>query len=171
MEQAPEESVVVEDREAQPVLSVRRDILVADLAQAQSESLGELGASLRARGVDSIGPPFVRYHAFGEMEEDVEVGVPVAETAAGEGRVAAGVLPGGPAIVTWHLGAHDRLGEAYRRLEAWLQEHEREAAGPAWEVYWWIDPSQELEPSSWPAPADWRTELVQPMASMGGGVS
>jgi hypothetical protein len=35
--------------------------------------------------------------------------------------------------------------------------------GPAWEVYEWIDLTREPDPQSWPAPADWRTLLVQPI--------
>jgi hypothetical protein len=58
----------------------------------------------------------------------------------------------------------DGLGEAYGCLAAWLEGHDREAAGAAWEVYWWIDPREEPDPSAWPAPTDWRTELVQPIA-------
>jgi len=154
----PEAVALVEGREPQPVLSVRRGVAVADLAHAQGEGLGEVWRSLRERGVAPAGPPFVRYHAFDDAEADVEVGLPVSEAVGG-----ADALPGGAAIVTWHLGAHDRLGEAYRRLDAWLQEHEREAAGPAWEIYHWIDPSQELDASSWPTPSAWRTELVQPI--------
>jgi effector-binding domain-containing protein len=57
---------------------------------------------------------------------------PVSEGATGEGRIQAGVPPGGAAIATWHLGAHDILGEAYGRLAAWLEENEREAVGPSW---------------------------------------
>ena len=83
-------------------------------------------------------------------------------------RVRAGSLPGGASIATWHLGAHDTLAEAYGRLKAWLEEHEREPAAPAWEVYWWIDSSEEPDPSSWPATADWRTELVQPIGAQRG---
>jgi effector-binding domain-containing protein len=55
------------------------------------------------------------------------------------------------------------LGEAYGRLAAWLKEHERKAAGPAWEVYTWIDATKKPDPSTWPPPIDWRTELVQPI--------
>jgi hypothetical protein len=62
------------------------------------------------------------------------------------------------------LGAHDRLGEAYGRLAAWLEEPDRDAAGAAWEVYAWVDVNQGLDPSTWPAPTEWRTELVQPIA-------
>jgi effector-binding domain-containing protein len=162
--QDPEAVVFIEDREPQPVLSIRTNVAVAELAQAQGARLGELWRSMRARGLAPMGPPFVRYHAFGETETDVELGVPVRQEATGEGRIEAGALPGGAAIVTWHLGAHDGLGEAYGRLNAWLEEHGREPAGPAWEIYWWIDASGEPDPSSWPDPTQWRTELVQPVA-------
>jgi effector-binding domain-containing protein len=160
----PEAVLFVEDREPQPVLSIRGNVRVAQLAQAQGQRLGGLWRLVHARGLAPVGPPFVRYHAFGETETDVELGMPVAERATGEGRVKAGALPGGAAISTWHVGAHDRLGEAYGRLSTWLEENGREAASPGWEVYWWIDPGREPDPSSWPAPTLWRTELVQPVA-------
>jgi effector-binding domain-containing protein len=170
-QQDPEAVLFVGDREPQLVLSIRANVPVAELPQAQGERLGELWHSMQARGLVPARPPFVRYHTFGETETDVEVGVPVSKGAAGDGRIEAGELPGGPAITTWHLGAHDSLGDAYDRLNAWLEEHDREAAGPAWEVYWWIDASQEPDPSSWPAPAEWRTEVVQPIAPAGRGAS
>ena len=159
--QGSEAVALVEEREPQPVLSIRSTVAVAELAQAQSERLSELWHTMQARDVAPLGPPFVRYHTFGETETDVEVGFPVGPGVAG--RIEAGQLPGGAAIVTWHLGAHDSLGDAYRRLEGWLVTNDREAAGSAWEVYWWIDPGQEPDPSSWPAPTEWRTELVQPV--------
>ena len=109
------------------------------------------------------GPPFVRYHTLGETETDLEVGIPVAEAEPGEGQIAAGALPGGTAVTTWHLGSHDGLAEAYARLRAWLEEHGSTADGAAWEVYWWIDLSVEPNPSAWPAPSEWRTQLVQPI--------
>jgi effector-binding domain-containing protein len=163
-QQDPEAVILIEDRAPQPVLSIRANVAVAELAQVQGERLSELWRSMQARRLTPVGPPFVRYHTFGESEADVELGVPVRDGATGDGRVEAGVLPGGAAIVTWHIGAHDRLGEAYSRLNAWLEKHGREAAGPAWETYWWIDPMNEPDPSSWPEPAQWRTELVQPIA-------
>jgi effector-binding domain-containing protein len=157
------ESVVVEDREPQPALSVRQTVELARLTDAQGESLRELWSSIDRRGVEPAGPPFVRYHAFGETETDLEVGVPVVAASSGEGQIASRELPGGAAITTWHIGSHDGLGDAYARLEAWLKEHGREGDGAAWEVYSWIDLSLEPDPSTWPAPSEWRTQLVQPL--------
>src|SRR5262249_59615300 len=128
-----EGTVSVEHRDAIPVLSIRENAAIDVLASAQGERLRELWHSFRSRGLRRAGPPFVRYRTLGERETDMEVGVPAGEGATGEGRIRAGELPGGPVITTWHLGAHDSLGEAYGRLAAWLSEHEREAAGPAWE--------------------------------------
>jgi hypothetical protein len=65
-------------------------------------------------------------------------------------------------VVTEQLGAHDSLGEAYRRIQDWLATG-GEANGPAWEIYEWIDLTTEPDPSNWPDPANWRTQIVQPI--------
>jgi hypothetical protein len=70
---------------------------------------------------------------------------------------------GGAAVATWHVGPHDGLGDAYRRLEGWLKAHGRAPDGAAWEVYRWIDAGVEPTPSAWPAPPEWRTPLIQPI--------
>jgi effector-binding domain-containing protein len=160
------EGVAVAELEAQPVLSIRGTVDVAQLAEAQGERLREVWQSVNACEATPAGPPFVRYHTFGEAETetDFEVGIPVVEPVAGEGRAEGGELPGGTAIRTWHIGSHDALGDAYGRLEAWLTRDGRAKNGAAWEVYWWIDAGKEPDPSTWPPPAEWRTELVQPIA-------
>ena len=134
------ETLVVEEREPQPVLSIRRIVELADLSEAQGELARALGlhpAARRGTRGSSIRP----LSHLRRDETDLEVGLPVVEASSGEGQVAAGELPGGAALTTWHLGSHDGLGDAYARLDAWLKEHEREADGAAWEVYTWIDPA------------------------------
>jgi effector-binding domain-containing protein len=144
------------------MLSIRQTVPVADLPITQGESLNELWRLLRDEGCTPSGPPFVRYHAFNDVQTDVEVGVPVDGDVNGRGRIVRGELPGGRAVTTVHLGSHDRLGEAYGRLADGVAAHGG-ADGPAWEVYEWINPTREPDPQSWPAPADWRTLLVQPI--------
>jgi effector-binding domain-containing protein len=153
----------VQHRQPQPTLSVRASVPVAELAATQGEALRTLWSYLQHQGVRPAGPPYVRYHSFGDADTDVEVGIPVAEAAVGQGRVAAGQLPGGPAVNAWHLGAHDRLGDAYTGLQAWLTAHGHQPKGAGWEVYHWIDLDQEPDPTGGPDPSDWRTRLVQPI--------
>jgi effector-binding domain-containing protein len=152
----------IQHLDPQPVLSVRAHVPVAELAAAQGEALRALWSHRQHHGVRPTGPPYVRYHSFGETDTDMEVGIPVAAGAVGQGRVAAGELPGGPVVSAWHLGAHDRLGDAYAGLQAWLTEHGHQPAGPGWEIYHWIDLDQEPDPASWPDPTSWRTQLLQP---------
>ena len=159
----PPEDVLIEEREPQQVLSIRQTVELARLTDAQGESLHELWSFSHQHGAKPTGAPFVRYHTFGETETDLEVGIAVVEAVSGEGRVAFGQLPGGAAITTWHIGSHDGLADAYARLSAWLKENGREADSAAWEVYTWIDPGVEPDPSAWPAPSEWRTQLVQPI--------
>jgi effector-binding domain-containing protein len=154
--------IEVEQREPQPVLSIRQTVPIAELTQAQGASLYELWRLLSDRSVEPAGPPFVRYHTFGDVETDVETGVPVAGAVDGAGRISRSELPGGRAVTTVHLGGHDRLGDAYNRIQEWLATH-GQPAGAAWEVYEWIDLSREPDPSAWPTPADWRTQLIQPV--------
>jgi effector-binding domain-containing protein len=149
---------------AQFVVSIRETIQITALSNAQGDMLQTLSRYLQQSGAQPAGPPFVRYHTFGATGTDLELGIPVVEPLAGEGRIASGALPGGPAITLWHLGAHDHtLRDAYGRLRAWPKEHGRQPSGAAWEVYYWIDPSKEHSPETWPAPSAWCTLLVQPL--------
>jgi effector-binding domain-containing protein len=158
-----EQRVEVTELAAQPVLSIRETIPVARLGDTMGERIGVLSRFLRERGTPPAGPPYVRYHTFTDTETDMEFGVPVKEPTTGDGSISSGHLPAGPAVTTWHLSAHDRLGEAYARLDAWRTENGREPAGPAWEVYHWIDLAATAEPGPPPDPSTWRMQLVQPI--------
>ncbi len=155
--------VVVEVRQLQPVLSIRATIPVVHLGDAIGERLVALSTFMRSRGIRPAGPPFVRYHTFGETTTDMETGVPIGDNCVPEGRIVSGELPSGPAITTWHTGPHYRLGEAYGRLHAWLEESGRKALGAAWEVYPWIDLAAEPDASSWSSPSDPAVQLIQPI--------
>lgn len=157
------EQVVTEEQEPQLILSIRQKVSLVALPQTQGESLAALWRFMQGEEVAAVGPPFVRYHSFGEDETDVEVGVPISAPALGDGRILSGELPGGQAITTWHLGSHATLADAYARLQAELTAQTRAPRGAGWEVYTWIDPAAEPDPQSWPAPDQWRTQLVQPV--------
>ena len=158
-----DQRVKIEELQPRPALSIRATIPIARLGETMGERIRLLGEFLREHDVRPAGPPFVRYHTFGDVDTDMEFGVPVAEPVTGAGPVAGGELPGGPAATTWHIGAHDRLGEAYGRIEAWRAQHGREPAGPGWEVYHWLDLGLSGEPAGPSEPSGWRTQLVQPI--------
>jgi effector-binding domain-containing protein len=156
--------------EPQPVLSIRATIQIVQLGEAMGDRIQALSDYLRQRDIRPAGPPFVRYFTFGETETDFELGVPVKpgpgnSPLTGEGRIVSGELPGGSAVTTWHLGPHDKLGDAYARITDWITEHNREPDGPAREIYYWIDLGQDAdsETSAVTDASTWRTQLVQPV--------
>jgi effector-binding domain-containing protein len=159
--------VVLEERQAQPILSIRATIAVAQLGDVMGERLTALSNHLRSHGITPAGPPFVRYHTFGETTTDMETGVPVGEPCKGDGPIVYGALPGGPAITTWHVGPHVQLGQAYSRIHAWLAENGRSALGAGWEVYPWIDLDEGSDRSAWSSPAEPHVQLVQPIERPG----
>lgn len=159
------QDVVVETLTPQPVARVRSTIAVAQLQQFQADGLTALWRYLREHGVHPDGPPYVRYHSFGETETDIEIGVPARAASPSDEHVSTGHLPDGPAMTTWHLGAHDRLADAYDRLQAWAEASSNKPEGGAWEVYTWIDLTRRPDPSAWPAPSTWRTQLIQPLVA------
>jgi effector-binding domain-containing protein len=157
-------TTTLEDRDAQPTIHVRTTVPKTELMGAQGAALAAMYAFLSERGLAPAGAPYVRYHAFGGEETDVEVGVPVAAAVPGDGPVTPGRLPAGPVALLVHMGAHDTLGGSYERLSAFVKESDREPTGTGWEVYHWIDLTQAPDPASWPAPTDWCTDLVQPVS-------
>ena len=167
------EDVEVRLLPAQPMISIRATVKVADLAATMDDRLSALREYLERHGVRPAGVPFVRYHTFpdigpdtegvGDLETDVEEGVPVAEALPGQGRIASRELPGGPVVTTVYTGVPEGLGAAYARIGAWLQEHGEESAGPAWEVYYFVDLERFEGHASLPDRATWRHRIVQPI--------
>src|SRR4029434_2318484 len=140
------EDVEVRLLPAQPMISIRATVKVADLAATMDDRLSALHEYLERHGVGPAGVPFVRYHTFpdigpdtegvGDLETDVEEGIPVAEALPGEGRIASGELPVGPVVTTVYTGMPEGLGAAYARIGAWVQEHGEEPAGAARDVHY-----------------------------------
>lgn len=157
--------ITVKTIDPQPVASIhihcRREQLAAELERA----LPEVWNYLQRIGVDTVGPPFTRYHQMGNQDEQddqtngemvVEAGLPVAEPVAGQDRVTAGELPGGMVAYTWHIGSYDKLPDAYDALDKWIKEKGRQPRSAPWEVYW-------TDPQAATSPVEWKTEVLWPL--------
>ena len=148
----------IERREIAPqhFLFVRLRVARHELASAIGEGLGKAFPYAMRSGLAIAGRPLTRYLSTGPGLHSIEVGMPVATAATGEGDVEAGSLPGGPIAVAMHGGPYDQLTETYAALERWIEANGYRIGGAPWESYI-------TDPADLPDPADWRTEVYWPL--------
>ena len=139
----------------QPTAVARATLSVPEIGPWLGKTYGEIARVLADQGSAPAGPPFARYHPLGNGRHDVEAGFPVTTAIEPVGHVRPGVLPGGPAAMTTHVGPYDAMEPAYAALASWVGDQRGEPNGDAWEIYF-SDPEQQPDPSTW------RTEIVQP---------
>jgi effector-binding domain-containing protein len=145
--------IEVVERERQPVLCVREKV-PPEIGDLVGRLIGEVWRYMEGAGVHPSGGPYAR--SIWQPGTEVEVGFPVAEPVAGEGRVVAAELSAGSVAVTTHVGPYDKLGPAYDAVRGWIAQQGLEIAGLPWEVYL-------TDPGETPDPNDWRTEVVFPV--------
>ena len=148
----------IDTRAAQPYMGIRTQTPMKGMFKVVDKLFKELNAWAKKQGLALAGPPFLRYHVIdmaGEM--DIEVGWPVAEALAADGRVGPGVLPAGryaslvysgsglagnKALIVWAKAngiAWDRWddprGDGFRcRYEAYLTDPKVEPHKTKWDV-------------------------------------
>ena len=148
--------IAVKEIAPQPMVAIRVTVPRDQLGDLMDEVVPEVWHYLDAQGIPPAGPPFARYHRYDPDEVDIEIGLPVATSIAGQGRIQPGALPGGQVAATWHQGQYETLPAAYEALDAWLAQQEWTEAGAPWEVYW-TDPRAVADPN------EWRTEVLWPV--------
>ncbi len=128
-----------------------------ELPAAIAEGVGKVYMYAQQAALALAGQPFTRYQSMGPGLLSIEVGMPLAADATGNGEVESGVLAAGPAAVAVHAGPYDQLGETYAAVERWIEAQGAQPGGAPWESY-------VTDPADHPDPADWRTEVCWPLA-------
>lgn len=152
-------SITKKELAPQPVLIVRRRVKRSEIAATIGEALPAIFVHAQQHGIALSGLPFTRYVEMGPGLITMEPGMRVTSPgAAGQGEIIADTLPGGPAATTVHAGPYDKLSEAYAAIEQWMGAQGLVAAGAPWESYL-------NDPSDFPDPKDWKTEVCWPVQS------
>lgn len=127
--------------DAQPAITVDAVTDHAGIPAIADRSFPALLGELRERGLEPIGPAFIRYFKTGE-EFELQLGIPAPE------EVATATLPGGRVAVHRHVGPFDGLPEAFQHAHRWAEEQGETPAGGSWESYV-TDPGEEPDSSKW----------------------
>ncbi|WP_019178189.1 GyrI-like domain-containing protein [Methanomassiliicoccus luminyensis] len=129
---------------AQPALSVRERVKVADMSAAIGRMFGEVAGCMQRNNVQMAGPPFALYHSWSDQDVDMECGFPSAGPSSGEGNVKSLTLPAVKAAATVHVGPYGTIVETYTKVEKYVGEKGMELAPYMWEFY--LNSPQEVPP-------------------------
>ncbi|HXC84411.1 MAG TPA: MerR family transcriptional regulator [Trebonia sp.] len=125
-------------------------------------ALGELHATLDARGVPARGPAGGIYagELFARERGEATVFVPTATEIQPLGRVVPVVVPAAELAVIVHPGTHADVDRAYGALAIYVASHALQVDGPIRE-YYLVDRNDTADESAW------RTEICWPIFSTG----
>jgi DNA-binding transcriptional MerR regulator/effector-binding domain-containing protein len=160
----PADVAPVSHRSVGAVMSAAISEVVAtgDLLPWYLGALGELSATLEARGTAAAGQPGGVYatELFSEEAGEATVFVPTAAEVRVLGRVTPQVIPAAEVAVIVHAGSHADVDRSYGALATYVAEHALQVDGPIREYY--LIGRQDTEQES-----AWRTEICWPIFSTG----
>ena len=142
--------------------SISGVVTTGDLLPWFLGALGELSATLDARGISAAGPPGGCYatELFAEEKGEATVFVPVLGEVPFVGRVAAQVVPAAEMAVIVHAGSHADVDRSYGALASYVADHALQVDGSIREYY--LVGRQDT-----PDEQAWRTEICWPIFSTG----
>jgi DNA-binding transcriptional MerR regulator/effector-binding domain-containing protein len=137
-------------------------VATGDLLPWYLGALGELHATLDARGVRACGPPGGMYagEMFTRERGEATVFVPTATEIQPLGRVVPVVVPAAELAVIVHPGSHADVDLAYGALATYVTSHALQVDGPIRE-YYVVGRHDTADENAW------RTEICWPIFSTG----
>jgi effector-binding domain-containing protein len=140
-----------------PTAVIRLKVPRREIQTVMGPAFGELMATLGAQGIAPAGPFFTHHFRMDPEFFDFEAGIVVSRPVQPAGRVLPSELPARTVIRAIYSGGYEGLGAAWGELKTRVAEQSLPTAEDLWECY-------TTGPESSPNPADWRTELNQPLA-------
>ena len=125
----------LEQKEAQPVLSIRTFTTETELPALVGRVYGEVAQYLGELGESPSGPPFAAYYNMDMQKLDTELGFPVGKVLPKRGEIQSGNIPGGWRASVLYTGPYPEMGSAYAELTEFVKTSGREATGVAIEFY------------------------------------
>lgn len=129
---------------ARLVAGVRTQVPRGRVGQLFRRYLDQVYAAARSGAVHLDGQNIFIYRSASAHELTVDFCVGATAPFTAVGAVEPLETPNGPVAMTTHIGDYGRLAEANAAILEWCRAHNRELAGPSWEVYghWNEDPAK-----------------------------
>lgn len=139
------------------IASIHFTIPKDQIRNVMGPGLAQLMATIEAQGIQPTGPWYDHHFAIAPDHWDFEICVPVGAPVIAVGLVKPGHwVPMKVAMTVFH-GDYEGLGEAWEKFLDWIGEGSHTPAPDLYQSY-------VVGPESSPDPANWRTELIKPLA-------
>lgn len=136
-------TVQVQQFEGIPLAVIRRQVAPSELSRVVPECCGLVWNVMRAQQVKAGRNVAV----YLDDAIQLEVGVELGGTFAGEGDVVPSSTPAGVVASVTHYGPYGALGAAHDAIHHWSRTTGRPLAGPRWEIYGHWQPAWNADPS------------------------
>jgi effector-binding domain-containing protein len=127
-----------------------------EMPTVMGPAIRELKEALRTQGIAPTGAVFAHHLRMDDAVFDFELGIPTDRPVATAGRVQSGSLPAGTVARGVYRGGYEGLSAAWSTMRRWIEQNGYDRTADLWEVY-------TAGPDLSQNPADWRTELNQPV--------
>lgn len=143
---------ILEEKPAQPTLSVHTRTAVGNLPAVLGKAYRSLAGYLSEVGVSPVGAPYVGYFNTDMQDMDIEIGFPVEQVLAGKDEIQASEIPSGKRVSCIYTGPYNEVGPVYDAALEWITNNGHISTGTSYEFYL-NDPTQT-------PPAELLTEVV-----------
>jgi DNA-binding transcriptional MerR regulator len=124
-------------RQVQPQMMATLRESVSSMGMPITHLFDELEAYVAAYRARAAASPLMLFHdtEYREIDLDIEVAVPLAQSIPDTDRIKVREVQGGPMACVVYTGSYSKTPEVLTTLLLWLQQHNYAIAGPLREVY------------------------------------
>jgi effector-binding domain-containing protein len=127
-----------------------------EIQNVMGPGIHEVLAAVAVQGLTPTGPWFTHHFRRPTDTFDFEICIPVSAPITASGRVKPGQWPGMTVARVVYQGGYEGLPGAWGEFHEWIAANGHKPASDLWERYL-------VGPESGPDPANWQTELNQPL--------
>jgi len=127
----PSSPVKIERLDSVPLAVIRRQAQASELSRVVPECCGLVWKAVRAQQAKGGRHIALYWDASIRLEVGVELFGPFTP----QGDVVLSATPAGLVASATYFGPYGGLGAAHEAVRRWCEDHQRQLAGPSWEIY------------------------------------
>ena len=142
------EPALVKQLTEQHYLSYHDTASVATISQKLGMAYGEIGQVIGAQKLEVVGAPFAIYYSQSSTNFEFDAALPVSKAGKDAGKVKAGKIAAGNAVVVSFYGDYSQTPLAHETADKFIASEKKQIIGAPWEEYV-TDPQAEKDTMKW----------------------